>query len=108
MTDREVTSVLKDFGLTEREAEVYTLLVKSGLQKAGEVSKRLKMHKAQVYRILEVLRNRGFVEATLDFPSRFVPVPVEHSLDIAVKAKKEEATQLESKKKEAFSNFAFF
>ena len=98
VTDQEAISVLRDFGLTQKEAEVYVFLVKSGVKKAGEVSERLKMHKAQVYRILEVLRSRGFVEATLDFPSRFVPISFENLLDMTIKAKREEAIQLESRK----------
>ncbi len=98
VTEREIISVLRDFDLTEKEAEVYMFLAKSGVQKASEVSARLKMHKAQVYRILEVLRNRGFVEETLDFPSLFVPISFEHFLDMAIKTKKEETLQLEAKK----------
>ena len=98
VTEREIVSVLRDFGLTEKEAEVYLFLAKNGVQKAGEVSARLKMHKAQVYRILEVLRNRGFVEETLDFPSLFVPISFERFLDMAIKTKKEETLQLETKK----------
>jgi sugar-specific transcriptional regulator TrmB/CBS domain-containing protein len=98
VTEREIVTVLRDFGLTEKEAEVYMFLAKTGVQKAGEVSARLRMHKAQVYRILEVLRNRGFVEETLDFPSLFVPISFEHFLEMAIKTKKEETLQLESRK----------
>jgi sugar-specific transcriptional regulator TrmB/CBS domain-containing protein len=104
VTETEVISVLRDFGLTQKEAEVYVFLTKSGIQKAGEVSKRLKMHKAQVYRILETLRNRGFVEATLDFPLRFVPISFDNCLDMVIKAKKEEAFHLESRKLRLLAN----
>jgi sugar-specific transcriptional regulator TrmB/CBS domain-containing protein len=98
VTEHEVVSVLRDFGLTQKEAEVYVFLTKSGIQKAGEVAERLKMHKAQVYRILEALRTMGIVEATLDFPARFVPISFENFLIMAVKAKRDEALQLESRK----------
>lgn len=98
VTEGEIVSVLRDFGLTEKEAEVYLFLAKTGVQRAGEVSKRLKMHKAQVYRILEVLQSRGLAEATLEFPARFVPISFEHFLDMTIRAKREETFQLETRK----------
>ena len=98
VTESEIVSILRDFGLTEKEAEVYLFIAKTGVQRAGEVSKRLKMHKAQVYRILQVLQSRGLAEATLEFPARFVPVSFEHFLDMTIRAKREETTQLEARK----------
>jgi sugar-specific transcriptional regulator TrmB/CBS domain-containing protein len=98
VTETEIISVLRDFGLTEKEAEVYLFLAKTGAQRAGEVSKRLKMHKAEVYRILEVLKSRGLTEETLEFPARFVPVSFEHFLDMGIRAKREEAFNLEARK----------
>jgi CBS domain-containing protein/sugar-specific transcriptional regulator TrmB len=98
VTETEIISVLRDFGLTEKEAEVYLFLAKTGAQRAGEVSKRLKMHKAEVYRILEVLKSRALTEETLEFPARFVPVTFEHFLDMTIRAKREEAFNLEARK----------
>jgi len=98
VTETEIISVLRDFGLTEKEAEVYVFLAKTGSQRAGEVSKRLKMHKAEVYRILEVLKGKGLTEETLEFPARFVPVSFEHFLDMTIRAKREEAFNLETRK----------
>jgi sugar-specific transcriptional regulator TrmB/CBS domain-containing protein len=98
VTETEIISVLRDFGLTEKEAEVYLFLAKTGAQRAREVSKRLKMHKAEVYRILEVLKSRGLTEETLEFPARFVPVTFEHFLDMTIRAKREEAFNLEARK----------
>jgi len=98
VTETEIISVLRDFGLTEKEAEVYIFLAKTGAQRAGEVSKRMKMHKAEVYRILEVLKSKGLAEETLEFPARFVPVTFEHFLDMMIRAKREETFNLEARK----------
>jgi len=98
VTETEIIFVLRDFGLTEKEAEVYLFLAKTGVQRAGEVSKRLKMHKAEVYRILEALKSKGLTEETLEFPARFVPVSFEHFLDMTIRAKREEAFNLEARK----------
>jgi sugar-specific transcriptional regulator TrmB len=93
-----ILEALKDFGLTNKESEVYIYLAKTCIQKAGAISKQLKMHKAQVYRILDNLRSKGLVESTFEVPMRFEAVPFERYLDLMVKAKKEDVTNLECKR----------
>lgn len=93
-----ILEALEDFGLTNKESEVYIYLAKTCIQKAGTISKRLKMHKAQVYRILGSLRSKGLVESTFEVPMRFEAVPFERYLDLMIKAKKEEVTLLEGKR----------
>ncbi len=95
-----VLEVLKDFGLTKKESEVYIYLAKSCIQKAGNISKQLKMHKAQIYRILRNLRNKGIVVSTFEVPMRFEAVPFESFLDLKIKSKREEAAILEEKRDE--------
>ncbi len=103
--DKFVLAVLKDFGLTENESEVYIYLAKGCMQKAGTISKRLKMHKAQVYRILNSLRNKGLVESTFEVPMRFEAVRFKSFLDLMIKAKREEATHLEEKQDELLAHW---
>jgi sugar-specific transcriptional regulator TrmB len=103
ITDKFVLEVLKNFGLTDKESQVYIYLAKSCIQKAGNISKRLRMHKAQVYRILRNLRRKGLVRSTFEVPMRFEAVPFEGCLDLMIKAKKEEATFLEGKRDELVS-----
>lgn len=100
VTNKFVLEVLKNFGLTDKESEVYIYLAKSCIQKAGNISKRLRMHKAQVYRILRNLRIKGLVRSTFEVPMRFEAVPFERCLDLMIKAKKEESTFLEGKRDE--------
>lgn len=95
-----VLEVLKDFGLTNKESQVYIYLAKSCIQKAGRISKQLRMHKAQVYRILRNLRNKGIVVSTFEVPMRFEAVPFESFLDLKIKSKKEEVSILEDKRDE--------
>jgi sugar-specific transcriptional regulator TrmB len=103
VTNKFVLEVLKNFGLTDKESEVYIYLAKSCIQKAGNISKSLRMHKAQVYRILRNLRRKGLVKSTFEVPMRFEAVPFEGCLDLIIKAKKEEATFLEGKRDELVS-----
>ncbi len=100
MVEEPIKKILKDFGLTEKESEVYIFLSKHGVLKCGEISKAMKRHKAQIYRILKILQSKGLLEITLESPARFVPVSFEKVLDSSIKAKHEEAALMEKKKKE--------
>jgi len=98
MSEDDVKKVLKDFGLTQKETEIYIFLAKHSPIKGGEIVKRTKTHRALIYRILGSLQNKGLVESTLESPTRFQAAPFEAILDQSIKTKKEEAAQIENKK----------
>ncbi len=50
---------LGEFGLTEKESDVYILLAREGVLKGLDISRRLRMHKAQVYTILKNLQSKA-------------------------------------------------
>jgi sugar-specific transcriptional regulator TrmB len=100
MSEDGVKKVLQDFGLTQKETEIYIFLAKHGPIKGGEIVKRTKTHRALIYRILGSLQKKGLVESTLESPSRFQAIPFEAILDQSIKTKKEEAAQIENKKAE--------
>jgi sugar-specific transcriptional regulator TrmB len=100
LTEEKVREVLKDFGVTAKEAEIYIFLAKHGTLKAREISRGAKTHKALVYRILASLENKGLVTPTLEAPARFTTVNFEALIDLNIKAKREEAALLENTKKE--------
>jgi sugar-specific transcriptional regulator TrmB len=95
-----VKEALQNFGLTEKESEVYIYLSKSCIQDVRTISRQLKMHKAQTYRILASLRNKGFVKSTFEVPMRVEAVPFESCFDLMLKVKKEELSVLEARRKE--------
>ena len=98
MSEETIKKVLNEFGLTNREAEVYIFLAKHGVHKGGEISKQTRMPKALVYRILKSLEKKGVVESTLESPARFTAVPFEAILEMNIKAKREEAALIEKRK----------
>ena len=98
MSKKIVGRALKDFGLTEKEAEIYIFLAKHGVLTGGEISKQTKMHRPIIYRILKSLQKKGVVESTLESPIRFSSVPFEKVLDENIRVKYEEATLLEKTK----------
>jgi sugar-specific transcriptional regulator TrmB len=103
LTEERIREVLRDFGVTEKEAEIYIFLAKHGALRGGEISKRAKTHKALVYRILDSLQGKGLVTKTLEAPACFTAVNFETVIDLKIKAKREEATLLENTKRELLS-----
>ncbi len=100
MGEEAIKKILNDFGLTGKESDVYIFLSKHGILKCAEIAKEMKRHKAQIYRILKILENKGLVEATLEAPTRFIPVPFEKALDLTIKAKHDEAVLMEKTREE--------
>ena len=98
MSEGTIKEVLKEFGLTETETEVYVFLAKHGINKGGEVSRQTRKPKALVYRILKSLEKKGVVESTLEFPARFTAVPFATVLEMNIRARREEAALIEKRK----------
>lgn len=98
MSRKTIKSALKNFGLTQKEAEIYIFLAKHGVLTGGEISKQTKTHRALIYRILKSLQKKGVVESTLESPVRFSSVPFEKILDEKIRIKQEEAISLEKAK----------
>ena len=105
MSVEAVKKNLRIVGLTEKESDVYILLSRYSCLRALEVSKHLRMHKAQAYAILRSLQKKGIVEATLDTPSRFSSVPIKRVLDDFIEAKRREAVLMEREKDEILANW---
>lgn len=98
-----IVEVLKDTDLTELESKVYIFLAKNGTHKASDVSRKMNLHKSQVYHILKNLQNYGTVEASMESPMRFTAIPFEKVLDLLIKTKKGEVRFLEDKRNDLIS-----
>ena len=99
MGSKSIRDILKDFGLSGNQVKIYIHLAKHGVQKGGEISKQTKTAKAITYRTLKTLQGKGFVESTLESPTKYIAVPFETILEQNIKTKKEEALQIEKSKK---------
>ena len=102
---KTIQKALKNFGLTEKEAEIYIILAKHGILTGGEISKQTKMQRPHIYRILKNLQKKGVVESTLETPTRFFPVSFEKILDEKIKIKQEEAISLKKAKSGLLSDW---
>ena len=105
MSRKSIKEILKDFGLAENQIKIYIYLAKQGVLKGGAIVKQTKIPKAVVYRTLKILQHKGFVESTLEFPTRYTAVPFETILDSNIKAKKEEALQIENSKRDLLEDW---
>lgn len=94
--EKEGIDLLKDFGLDEDEAKVYLGLLRMGSSKASEISHFTQTDRVRGYKILENLKNQGFVTSTLSSPIKFsANEPKEILLDI-IKKRKQETEKLEN------------
>lgn len=100
MSEETIKQILKDLGLTDKEGEMYVFLAKHGALRSGEITKLIKMDKAEVYRVLTNLQTKGLVEKTLESPTRFISTPFERAIDSFIKYKRDEANLVERTKKD--------
>ena len=105
MSEKDVTKFLQVLGLSKREIQVYMFLAKSGVQSTSFVAKRLKMERVQAYRTFKKLQEKGFIEATLERPTRFTTVPFETLLESFINAKKSEIASLNGQKESLLSTW---
>jgi len=98
LSEKDVTRFLQILGLSKREIQVYMFLAKSGVQSTSFVAKRLKMERVQAYRTFKKLQEKGFIEATLERPTRFTIVPFSALVDNYITAKKNEVVNLNDQK----------
>ncbi|HMK83204.1 MAG TPA: helix-turn-helix domain-containing protein [Candidatus Bathyarchaeia archaeon] len=81
----EVTKQLSDFGLSDKEANIYLALLRSGKARAGEIARKLQLNRMIVYRVLTKLQERELVKATMEKPMKFIPIPLEKALDLLIR-----------------------
>ncbi len=100
MGEQNFKDILSNYGLTEKEIQLYVFLSKFGALKTGEIAKQTKTNKGEIYRLLKTLEEKGVVESTLDLPARHNAVSFDKILDTTIRAKREEATNIEKTKSE--------
>jgi CheY-like chemotaxis protein/predicted transcriptional regulator len=76
---------LPEYGLTEIQAKVYYHLLRLGKTSSTEISKKLGVHRSEVYRVLRELAEKGIVtEHKNTRPILFTPTRPQVALDILV------------------------
>ena len=57
----DINKTLQEFGLTENESDIYLILLKIGSASASEITQKSKIHRINIYDILERLQKKGLV-----------------------------------------------
>ncbi len=105
MSEKDILKFLQNLGFSKREVQVYMFLAKSGAQSTSFVAKRLKMERVQAYRTFKKLQEKGFIEATLERPTRFTVVPFINLLETFIDAKKGEVENLSLQKESLLASW---
>jgi sugar-specific transcriptional regulator TrmB/CBS domain-containing protein len=105
LSEKDISKFLQVLGMSKREVQVYMFLAKSGVQSTSFVAKRLKMERVQAYRTFKKLQEKGFIEATLERPTRFTIVPFESLLETFINAKKAEIANFNGQKENLMSSW---
>jgi sugar-specific transcriptional regulator TrmB/CBS domain-containing protein len=105
LSEKDILKFLQNLGFSKREVQVYMFLDKSGAQSTSFVAKRLKMERVQAYRTFKKLQEKGFIEATLERPTRFTVVPFESLLEAFIETKRGEVESLNSQKENMLTSW---
>lgn len=98
MEEKRLYDFLDEMGLSKRKADIYIYLSKKGVQKAQSIATHLGIDRAQTYRLLRSLKQKGIVEETIESPTRYLAIPIESLIEANLKDKKNEISNLESEK----------
>ena len=82
--EEELIQELEVFGLNEKEAHLYVILLKYGAKTSGELAKVLNSYRMDVYRTLETLDEKGMIEISMENPTKYAAVPIATAIDAAI------------------------
>ncbi len=91
---------LISFGLSEKEAQLYLLLLKYGPKTPSPLAKSLKTYREDVHRTLTSLIDKGMVHPSLDSPTTYKAVDLDTALESALQKQQSELREMEERKRE--------
>jgi sugar-specific transcriptional regulator TrmB len=105
MSLERVLQLLKSFGFSRVDAEVYIYLAKTGSQRGKDLADGLKMSKQQLYPILKNLQGKGVVISSSTRPALFSALAFEELLHLYVKLKIDQAQIITENKDELLESW---
>ncbi|MGZ7133918.1 MAG: TrmB family transcriptional regulator [Halobacteriota archaeon] len=91
---------LAGFGLSEKEAQVYLLLLRYGPKTPSPLAKSLKTYREDVHRTLNSLIEKGMVRPSLHAPTIYAAVDLETALEAVLRKQESELREMEARKRE--------
>ena len=92
----ELIQKLITFGLSEKGAKLYLILLKYGPKPRGELTESMGSYRVEVYRLLEKLTKLGLIEESLTKPVIYAAVPIEQALNAALMQYNSERASMEA------------
>ena len=90
---------LMGLGLTGRQAKVYLALLRKGPSKAEVISRASSVHRPEVYRVINCLKEIGLAEIHLSTPTVFSAVPINDAVAVLFNRKTMELKKTSRKAK---------
>ncbi len=90
--------VFELMGFSKLEIQIYRLLATFGPKKVREIQNALPLNRISLYKLLKQMANKGFIESTLDYPSKFVATDPYVLIELYIESRKNEAYALETHK----------
>ena len=82
--EQALTKLLTEFGLGEKEAQLYAHLLKDGPKRAGDLARSLKTYREDAYRRCARLIDAGMIVKSAEDSSCYAPVDFSEALDAAL------------------------
>jgi len=98
--DSEFITKLINFGLSEKEAQLYFHLLKYGPKTPSLLAKSLKTYREDVHRTLSSLVDNHMVAPSLDSPTVYTAVDLDRVLGLALKKRESELREMEQQRQE--------
>lgn len=87
MNKKELIKILNMLGLTDRQSEIYLVLLKGGIMSVLDISRALKINRTQVYEDLNFLVSNQFVDLAGGQRKKYIPAHPAKLEDIAEERK---------------------
>jgi sugar-specific transcriptional regulator TrmB len=106
LIDKAEIDKLVEVGFTYNQAKVYLNLLSTGKLNARKISKQSQLPRQEVYRILNELQEKGFIEKIVGMPFEFEAVPLQEMLQILVEQTTQKCNATEKKAKAFYVNYS--
>jgi sugar-specific transcriptional regulator TrmB len=93
-------SLLGEFGLGEKEAQLYVHLLRYGPKRASDLARSLKTYRLEIYRKLASLMHKTMVSAKRESPSVYAATSLDDALDAMLLPRQRELRRMEEIRKE--------
>jgi len=92
----DAVNILMNLGLTNREAQVYLVLLQSGRMSANQIASSVRIQRPEAYRLVKELVDKGIATDHLGRPTLYESVEPDKVLESQIRKREEGLTELKS------------